>query len=569
VKIGFSYIRFSSEKQSKGDSLERQTETARKWCENNDVHLDNTLPPLHDQGKSAFRGKHRENPDKYALAMFLKLVETDRDRVPRGSYLIVESLDRLTREDAQDALRLVLNLTAAGIKIVQLQPSEIVYDDKSDAIAIMQMVLELMRGNSESQMKSVRLTSAMRKKKDAARESNAPMGVGCPAWLELCDGKYRVKEDAAKIVRDIFKRYTNGDSVFGIAKRLNAEVLPISRRPKRDGKPHKRAGKEWTTSYISKILSDRSVLAEYQPHKKQYDPDTRRTRRVPDGEPIVGYYGEPVITVAEFAAAQAALKSRASRVGRPVESGPPILFSGLLRDAKNQCPLYATKRGRQRAKHLVSARALNGSVGVVAFPVAAFEDAVLSQLRELDSSELFTETTELAELEERMRDVEKRLASAGARWEADPESKHWGDRVSRYDREQRSLAKELAEARQRAATPASASWGDIRSTDPLRLRAALLRTIDTILCVAVAPQTTFRLLACQIRFKNSEQQRSYLIHYVPRNAGGNRDIDAKWRCWSLDAIRSGFDFRDADDVAALADLLATLTPAQLDRLSRR
>src|SRR5262249_762698 len=76
-------IRFSSLEQAKGDSLCRQTESTREWCERNGIRLDESTT-LHDLGKSAYTGKHRENPDRNALAAFLKLVESGK--VPRGSY---------------------------------------------------------------------------------------------------------------------------------------------------------------------------------------------------------------------------------------------------------------------------------------------------------------------------------------------------------------------------------------------------------------------------------------------------------------------------------------------------
>src|SRR6516164_688654 len=89
----YSYIRFSSPEQSKGDSLRRQTEDAAAWCQRHGVHL-NTSTTLHDLGKSAFTGAHRKNPDRHALAAFLKLIEGGK--VPPGSYLVVENLDRLS-----------------------------------------------------------------------------------------------------------------------------------------------------------------------------------------------------------------------------------------------------------------------------------------------------------------------------------------------------------------------------------------------------------------------------------------------------------------------------------------
>src|SRR4029453_12220798 len=98
------------------------------------VSLDASLS-FRDMGKSAFLGEHRKNPDRFALAAFLKLVEDGR--VARGSYLVIESLDRLTREHVRAGLMLLLGLIESGVRIVQLSPTELVYDEKSDEMGLM------------------------------------------------------------------------------------------------------------------------------------------------------------------------------------------------------------------------------------------------------------------------------------------------------------------------------------------------------------------------------------------------------------------------------------------------
>src|SRR5262245_61955697 len=110
--LAYSYIRFSSHEQAKGDSLRRQPDAAAAWCERHGMRLDETTT-LRDLGKSAFTGKHRQNPDRHALAAFLKLVEAGK--IPKGSYLIIENLDRLSREEARPALRLWMDLLDAGV----------------------------------------------------------------------------------------------------------------------------------------------------------------------------------------------------------------------------------------------------------------------------------------------------------------------------------------------------------------------------------------------------------------------------------------------------------------------
>src|SRR5262245_53827810 len=117
--IAYSYVRFSTPEQARGDSLRRQTEAARAWCARNGVMLDTDLT-LHDLGKSAVRGEHHQD-DRHALGALIKLAE--RGKVPPHSYLIIERLDRLTREEVEDALELFLKLKKL-VRIVQLFPVE-------------------------------------------------------------------------------------------------------------------------------------------------------------------------------------------------------------------------------------------------------------------------------------------------------------------------------------------------------------------------------------------------------------------------------------------------------------
>src|SRR5260370_35402887 len=90
----YSYIRFSDPSQAAGDSLRRQTEAAAEWCRRNGATLD-TATRFRDLGKSAFTGTHRTNPDRHALAAFLKLA--DRGRAPHGSAFTIENFDRPSR----------------------------------------------------------------------------------------------------------------------------------------------------------------------------------------------------------------------------------------------------------------------------------------------------------------------------------------------------------------------------------------------------------------------------------------------------------------------------------------
>ncbi|MGU3476868.1 recombinase family protein [Methylobacterium sp. D48H] len=108
----YSYIRFLRPEQMRGDSLRRQTEAAEKWAADNGMVIDESLTDL---GVSAYRGLNRL---KGALGKFLELVA--KGQVPKGSFLIIESLDRFSREDALDVIGEFSTVLKAGITIVTL-----------------------------------------------------------------------------------------------------------------------------------------------------------------------------------------------------------------------------------------------------------------------------------------------------------------------------------------------------------------------------------------------------------------------------------------------------------------
>jgi hypothetical protein len=78
--VAYSYIRFSSKAQAKGDSLRRQIKDTQSWCQRNGVRLDDSLD-LHERGVSAFRGK---NATEGKLAEFLKAVQAGTQGQPQG-----------------------------------------------------------------------------------------------------------------------------------------------------------------------------------------------------------------------------------------------------------------------------------------------------------------------------------------------------------------------------------------------------------------------------------------------------------------------------------------------------
>jgi len=109
----FTYIRFSSSVQSKGDSVDRQNEYIESWLEK---HPEVELSDLSfiDKGRSAFKKTHL----KYDLGKLLKAVEDGT--IPKGSYILVEAIDRLSRMDELTLISIVSNIINKGVTLVTL-----------------------------------------------------------------------------------------------------------------------------------------------------------------------------------------------------------------------------------------------------------------------------------------------------------------------------------------------------------------------------------------------------------------------------------------------------------------
>jgi DNA invertase Pin-like site-specific DNA recombinase len=116
----YPYSRFSCSKQKDGDSLRRQNDWHRAVCQRNDWVLDDTLQFI-DNGVSA---KDDRNSDVGDLARFLKLAESGT-RITPGSVLLVEVLDRLSREQIDDAYDLFRRILKTGVWICTREPERI------------------------------------------------------------------------------------------------------------------------------------------------------------------------------------------------------------------------------------------------------------------------------------------------------------------------------------------------------------------------------------------------------------------------------------------------------------
>jgi DNA invertase Pin-like site-specific DNA recombinase len=548
MRVGYSYLRYSSPQQGDGDSIRRQTQGTVDWCKRHSVQLD-TGRTFTDRGKSAYRGKHRK--DGGALAAFLS--EVERGQIPRDSVLIIENLDRLSRENPWDAVPLLCSLVNAGISVVTLHPSEMRYERGSDLTALVLAVVEFGRSHSESRLKGERVGQAWAQKRRDARENHAILTKQLPGWVEVRGKKLALIPDRAAVVRRIFKLAVRGYGLSLIVRDFTQEKVSTWGR-----------GGWWSKAYVHKILTSRAVLGELQP--------TRGGK--PDGDLIPDYFPS-VVDETLWNQAQAAMARRKFRTG-PVGQKVATLFGGLLHDATTNDPIRIAwqsnggeGRGRQKQRMLVTARSMEGAAPCVSFPHDVFEKAILSLLNEVNPAEVFGEepqsestalAAELAIKEERVRQIERELTSDG-------------DDIPSLVRVLRSLSgecdtlrKRLAEVRQRESSPRSIAWAEAQTlldaakdeAQRLRLR-ELLRTVIDQIPMLIVRRRSHRLAVVQIHFQGGGR-RNYLLWY--------RSVFGHERSWLACSLRSdfatdGLDLRRKVDVK---DLTKTLGEIDVDQL---
>ncbi|MGO9022359.1 MAG: recombinase family protein [Syntrophobacteraceae bacterium] len=274
----YSYVRFSTPEQSQGDSLRRQLEYATDYAERKGLHLDKTLS-LRDLGLSGFHG---DNRTKGALGQFLRHVAAGR--IARGSILIVESLDRLSRQEILTALNLFTEIIQGGMTIVTAIDGQEYTEDSINAnpMQLMLSLVSMTTAHDESSKKSKRLGKAWEGKRERALSGERKLTGRAPEWLSLTEDKKRFEiiPERAKVIEQIFQMKLAGVGKAATTRTLNKQQEWI---PGRKGNE-----RGWRPSYIQKILLNRSVIGECQPHKLAVV-DGKKVR-IPVGDAISGYY---------------------------------------------------------------------------------------------------------------------------------------------------------------------------------------------------------------------------------------------------------------------------------------
>ena len=410
----YSYMRFSSKgKQEKGNSTARQADYAEEYAKAKGLVLDDSLR-MEDKGLSAFHGVHKSHG---TLGVFLRLVEAGK--ISQGSILLVEDLDRLSRQEPLAALDQFILLIHAGIRIVTLN-NRIEYDRQSirDNPGLWHTtVSDIIRANQESELKSKRLKSVWKHKREALKNGTLTRKVTSriPAWLTISEDKteFIPIPEACQTIKRIFEMKLKGMGGPRIASQLNQD--PIAWKPPKS--PQNKTG-GWRSAYVLKILSSKSVIGEFQPckmtkqegRKKQYVP-------MPEGEPIKDYY-PAIIEPDLFYAIQEHIKQNGKQPGNGGGRTQKAenLFVRLVKCGRCKGAMHFLNSGPppngiQYLRCDASRRNL-GTCNARAVRYKEFEELFFDNFEELDLNEILPDQNES---QAQAQALKQRIAAGNAR----------------------------------------------------------------------------------------------------------------------------------------------------------
>lgn len=291
----YSYIRWSTDRQDQGTSLSRQTEAIQRFCQH---HKCTVVEELTDAGVSSFRGKN------YHQGKLGEVVSrATAGDIPKGSILLFESADRMSRMHLGNATQLFMDILASGLHIGICDTLSIYTKESLNIGSFIPLLVEMERAHGESKRKRGFTQSVWKRKLEQQKQGLAVTGK-CPQWLTIEDGKFIPIPKQVEIITNLFTTTLT----TGVAEATRA----INEKYGKDYKIHQ-------TQYL---LKNRKLIGE---HTQRL---TNEAGVKEDGETFQDAY-PVVINPTLFFEVQEKLKSRKPWSGR-FEKTHSNFLTGLL-----------------------------------------------------------------------------------------------------------------------------------------------------------------------------------------------------------------------------------------------
>lgn len=390
------YCRWSTQHQEEGDSFERQTRLAQHIAAQNgwvivETHI--------ESGKSAYHGLNRSKSGK------LRQIE-DRAAAGelRGKVLIVEAMDRLSRQEPMASLTLLNTLCDNGLTICE-SSTGFMWDKTRIQEHWTNLIVALARAGEaydSSRIKARRVKSAWQATQASGRMKNGKADKRlCPAWMEVVDGEYTVIEQRAEIIRQMVQMSLTGYGLRPIATWAN-EQRELTGWPKAP----------WQIRTVHNLFKDRRLVGQYQPFERG-----EGSERNPVGEPIDLY--PAIVSHTDFFNISKAMAARKA-TGGPRKKYVNVL-SGLCRCS---CGSSLNLRTQKRQQPQLTCASFNRGSGCkinTTYRYTSLLDGILSGLlshaipnkvSEDNSDAIAGKRAELIAKEKRADEIADRLIEA-------------------------------------------------------------------------------------------------------------------------------------------------------------
>lgn len=256
VTTAFSYIRFSSAAQELGDSLRRQMKAAEDAAEAHGWIL--SKQSYQDLGVSGYKAGAKRD----GLQMLVDAIQSGG--ISAGSVIIIEQLDRLSRQGIDATQDLVKTILRSGVELYSVSDGlHLTRDSLNDLISIIRLVVAADHAHQESEKKSIRLKEAKAAKR-ARILAGSKEGMACPFWLKFdAEKKEYIYTEWATLVRHMIDMRLKLIGHVTIAKHCNS----VSKSPR---------GGTWTPQTVKRILADhalygtKSVMSPIRPGSDSY-----------------------------------------------------------------------------------------------------------------------------------------------------------------------------------------------------------------------------------------------------------------------------------------------------------
>lgn len=241
----YSFCRWSSARQSWGDSERRQEQAAIDYCKRNNLEL---VESKVVKGVSAWKGKQRKYINE--LVALIKPSE----------YLLIESTSRFSRENPLAALSLLKDITDKGVKVVFIDQNKTITKDNFFEIGTILpnfIYATIAYGQNEDLSNKLKAVWVGRNEKV---KQGLPIRRSLPPWVDYAEGGYILKPAESAVVRQIFKIYNAGKGIYAISKVLNTkDTKAISKR---------QTCNNYSPLYISRLLHNYQTIGYYDRYGK-------------------------------------------------------------------------------------------------------------------------------------------------------------------------------------------------------------------------------------------------------------------------------------------------------------